>query len=379
MALGKILKNAREAKGLSPTDVAEQTNMMVQIVEELENENFHRIAAPIYGRGFLKLYAELLGIDAQPLIDEFMDICSGKIVPELRKRESESVPTQDKPPVLQDVPATAALAEPVAHIPQRADITPHPAVQSLNGIPRPLRKTETSQVEPTITVEENEPQPTQEFESERGAKPVPASEAGRAEQEQAAPEPSSALFDSDEPNLFNTPMQERIAEARRLMDEEQSAEPEPEKKSPLHFGSSTKLPIFQIGGRMDETYEAVPRQTRPTRPRPQAQKQRAPRWDGPSRFFSLVRDTIPFEITKKGVFVYGLLGLIVTAFLIAGISVLFKLTSSSEGGKAKPAVVVEKKVEKQPPQQKPVAQKPAPQKKSVTEGRFPPPPDMYFD
>lgn len=53
MALGKILKDAREAKGLSTTEVAEHTNMMVQIVQELENEDFHRIAAPIYGRGFL--------------------------------------------------------------------------------------------------------------------------------------------------------------------------------------------------------------------------------------------------------------------------------------------------------------------------------------
>jgi CheY-like chemotaxis protein len=38
--------------------IAEATRMMVQVVEELEREDFRRIAAPIYGRGFIKLYAK---------------------------------------------------------------------------------------------------------------------------------------------------------------------------------------------------------------------------------------------------------------------------------------------------------------------------------
>ncbi|MFA7173857.1 MAG: helix-turn-helix domain-containing protein [Kiritimatiellia bacterium] len=366
MALGKTLKNAREAMGLSPANVAEQTNMMVQIVEDLESEDFHRIAAPIYGRGFLKLYAELLRIDPQPLIDEFMGICSGKIVPELRKREIESVPAQEKPLVQQVAPVVEPPAELEAAIPQRVDVTPRQAMPNLDGIPRPLRKAESPQAAPTITVKENKQKPAPDVKPE----PVPISEsaAGPVAEGQAAQKPSSALFDSDEPNLFNTtplPLQERVAEARRLMDEEQSAEPEQEKKSPLHFGSSAKLPIFQIGGRMDESYAAAPRQTRA---RHQVQKSRNHRWDGFIRFFSLVRTYLPFETNQKSLYVYGLFGLIVLAFMIIGITALFKLTGPGEGVKAKSAAVVEKKAEEQ-----------LPQKKSVAERHIPPPPDMYFD
>ncbi|MDD2600701.1 MAG: helix-turn-helix domain-containing protein [Kiritimatiellae bacterium] len=362
MALGKTLKNAREAMGLSPTDVAEQTNMMVQIVEELENENFHRIAAPIYGRGFLKLYAELLGIDPQPLIDEFMDICSGKIVPELRKRELDGVPAQEKPPVPLVAPVEEISAEPEVSIPQRVDVTPHQAIPSLDGIPRPLRKAGSLPVEPIITVEESTQKSAPDIKPE--PRPIPESDADSVQEEQGAPKPGSALFDSDEPNLFNTtPLQERVAEARRLMEEEQSTEPEAEKKSPLHFGSNTTLPIFQIGGRMDESYASVPRQTRA---RSQAPKQRSTRWDGFARFFTLVRAYLPFEINQKSLYVYGLLGLIVIAFLSIGITALFKLTGPGEGVKAEPAAVVEKKVEAPPP-------------KPVTERQVPPPPDMYFD
>ena len=50
---GKTLRAAREAKGLTTGQIAERTHMMVQTVEGLENENFSKIVAPIYGRGFV--------------------------------------------------------------------------------------------------------------------------------------------------------------------------------------------------------------------------------------------------------------------------------------------------------------------------------------
>ena len=59
-SFGETLRNAREAKGLTTSQIAAKTRMLVQIVEEMENEDFHRIAAPIYGRGFVKLYAEYI-------------------------------------------------------------------------------------------------------------------------------------------------------------------------------------------------------------------------------------------------------------------------------------------------------------------------------
>ena len=69
---GKTLRTAREAKGLTTAQVAEATHMMPQVVEGLEKEDFSRIVAPIYGRGFVRLYCEAVGIDSQPLLDTFM-------------------------------------------------------------------------------------------------------------------------------------------------------------------------------------------------------------------------------------------------------------------------------------------------------------------
>ena len=73
MALGATLKTAREAKGLTVAELANELHLKMQIVEDLENEDFSNIKASIYGRGFIKLCAERLGIDPGPLLDEFKD------------------------------------------------------------------------------------------------------------------------------------------------------------------------------------------------------------------------------------------------------------------------------------------------------------------
>ena len=65
---GKTLRMAREAKGLTPGQVAERTHMIVQTVEGLEREDFSKIVAPIYGRGFVKLYCEAVGLEPKPLV-----------------------------------------------------------------------------------------------------------------------------------------------------------------------------------------------------------------------------------------------------------------------------------------------------------------------
>ena len=90
MSLGTTLRQAREEKGLTVSQVAESTRMMVQIVEDLEREDFRRVAAPIYGRGFIKLYAEHLGLNSEPLIREFMDIYTGTRPPQVVRRAEAS-------------------------------------------------------------------------------------------------------------------------------------------------------------------------------------------------------------------------------------------------------------------------------------------------
>lgn len=72
MALGEILKQKRLERNFTKEYIAERTHMMCATIEALENEDFKKIPAPIYGRGFIKSYCKVLDINPQPLIDEYM-------------------------------------------------------------------------------------------------------------------------------------------------------------------------------------------------------------------------------------------------------------------------------------------------------------------
>jgi len=71
--LGATLKAARERKGLTPSEVAAGTRIKVQHIEAIERDDFSRIAAAAYAKGFIKLYAEYVEVEPEPLIDEYMD------------------------------------------------------------------------------------------------------------------------------------------------------------------------------------------------------------------------------------------------------------------------------------------------------------------
>ena len=101
---GKTLREAREAKGLTIEDIVKKTHMMSRQVMALENEDFSSFAAPIYGRGFVKLYCETVGLDAKVMIAEFMDIFNGNREPVIRTREEA--------PQVPAAPASAPIPEP---------------------------------------------------------------------------------------------------------------------------------------------------------------------------------------------------------------------------------------------------------------------------
>ncbi len=126
---GATLRAAREAKGLSLTDMAQKTHLMSQQIESLENEDFSKIAAPIYGRGFVKLYCEAVGLDPQPMIAEFMEIFNGNRMPTIRMRPPKPAPEPAPKPTPEPAPPEPAAPEPTPEPEFRleAELAPAPA------------------------------------------------------------------------------------------------------------------------------------------------------------------------------------------------------------------------------------------------------------
>ena len=154
---GSTLRAAREAKGLSTRQLADKTHLLAQQIEALEREDFSRIAAPIYGRGFVKLCCEVLEIEAKPLVDAFMDIYSGNRPPTIRMRENTNIESiaaaseeikepevnEPKAPEPVELPFTLE-AEPIAakpvHTPppERAPAFERPQGPSRYATPQPI-------------------------------------------------------------------------------------------------------------------------------------------------------------------------------------------------------------------------------------------------
>ncbi len=70
-ALGERFRAAREARGLSLSDVAEQIRIRSVYLGAIEDENWTAIGAPVYTRGFLRTYARFLGLDPEEVVGEF--------------------------------------------------------------------------------------------------------------------------------------------------------------------------------------------------------------------------------------------------------------------------------------------------------------------
>lgn len=67
-SIGQILKAAREQQGRSIADAAQAIKAKQMIIQAIEANDFDELIAPVYARGFIKLYAEYLSLNPQPLL-----------------------------------------------------------------------------------------------------------------------------------------------------------------------------------------------------------------------------------------------------------------------------------------------------------------------
>ncbi len=70
-ALGERFREAREARSLSLSAVAEQIRIRAVYLAAIEDENWKAIGVPVYVRGFLRTYARFLGIDPEEAVAAF--------------------------------------------------------------------------------------------------------------------------------------------------------------------------------------------------------------------------------------------------------------------------------------------------------------------
>ena len=69
--IGTSLRQARQHRGLDVSDVERETRIRAKYLTALEEERFEVLPGTAYVRGFLRTYAEFLGLDGQLYVDEY--------------------------------------------------------------------------------------------------------------------------------------------------------------------------------------------------------------------------------------------------------------------------------------------------------------------
>ena len=69
--IGRSLREARENRGLQPEDVQKSLNIRERYLTALEEERWELLPGEAYTKGFLRTYAEFLGLNGTLYIDEF--------------------------------------------------------------------------------------------------------------------------------------------------------------------------------------------------------------------------------------------------------------------------------------------------------------------
>ena len=69
---GTSIKMIRMEREMSLQDVYRKTNIPKQTLEDIEEENFEKLPALVYLKGFLRAYADVLGIDRAQMMDGYL-------------------------------------------------------------------------------------------------------------------------------------------------------------------------------------------------------------------------------------------------------------------------------------------------------------------
>jgi len=72
MISGQDLKSVRTAAKIELLDIFEASRISVNILEAIEENYKHQLPSPIYLKGFLKSYAQFLGLIPEKIIAGYM-------------------------------------------------------------------------------------------------------------------------------------------------------------------------------------------------------------------------------------------------------------------------------------------------------------------
>lgn len=98
--IGKLLRERRETQGVSIKAVEESTSIRRLYLEAIENEDYDKLPELVYARGFVRNYADFLGLDGDDIAARFKEEIEPK--PEEPENIEQEPPVKHQPAVPHD-------------------------------------------------------------------------------------------------------------------------------------------------------------------------------------------------------------------------------------------------------------------------------------
>ncbi|MBW9308060.1 helix-turn-helix domain-containing protein [Lactobacillus delbrueckii] len=92
--IGEQLRKAREAKGLSISDIEKATKIQSRYLEAIENNDFDKLPGDFYVRAFIRQYAQIVGLDGKELLSQYQGEVSNEVTSEVSQPAASS-PAQE--------------------------------------------------------------------------------------------------------------------------------------------------------------------------------------------------------------------------------------------------------------------------------------------
>lgn len=103
LTLGEKLRQAREARGISISEVAEQTRISASYLEAIENNDYRTLPGGIFNKGFVKSFAKFVGVDENEALQDYSRLMNDQ------GEENIDDPKTYRPEVLTDDQARSSM------------------------------------------------------------------------------------------------------------------------------------------------------------------------------------------------------------------------------------------------------------------------------
>jgi len=90
---GATFKKARESRGISLDQIAHETRISTRFLAAIENEDFHVLPGGVFNRGFVRSFAEAVGLDPDQALADYERISS---VPQPTDAIASAIPDPPK-------------------------------------------------------------------------------------------------------------------------------------------------------------------------------------------------------------------------------------------------------------------------------------------